>query len=163
MFDKNKILLTKSGEKKLREELKNLIDIVRPEVIQELKEARAQGDLSENADYDAARNRQAEVEGRIREIEDSLSHIKIIKEKDVNRSQKKIKLGSNVTYVKYEKGKISKKMKVKIVGIVESDPEKQIISNESPLAKAIIGKTIGDSVEIKTPKKTYKIKIDLID
>lgn len=74
------ILLTKEGIKDLQEELDNLINVIRPEVIEELKEARAQGDLSENADYDAARNRQAEVEGRIKEIESLLTKAKEIKE-----------------------------------------------------------------------------------
>lgn len=91
-----KILLTKEGIKDLQEELDNLINIIRPAVIEELKEARAQGDLSENADYDAARNRQAEVEGRIKEIESLLTKAKEIKE--VKSKTGIIKLGSKVTF-----------------------------------------------------------------
>ncbi len=163
MENDKKILLTKEGEKNLRDELNHLINKVRPEVIQELKEARAQGDLSENADYDAARNRQAEVEARIQEIESSLNHVKIIRKSIKN--PEKIKLGSEVVYAKLDhKLKIfDKKQKIKIVGAVEADPFKGLVSNESPIAKAIINKTIGDIVEVKTIKLTYKLKIISID
>ncbi|WP_338988767.1 MULTISPECIES: transcription elongation factor GreA [unclassified Spiroplasma] len=148
------ILLTKEGIKDLQEELDNLINVIRPEVIEELKEARAQGDLSENADYDAARNRQAEVEGRIKEIESLLTKAKEIKE--VKSKTGIIKLGSTVTFTNLL---INKKYELKIVGAVESNPFKNTISNESPIAKAIIGKKAGDLVEIKGIQEPYKVKI----
>ncbi|WP_374696674.1 transcription elongation factor GreA [Spiroplasma endosymbiont of Polydrusus formosus] len=148
------ILLTKEGIKDLQEELDNLINVVRPEVIEELKEARAQGDLSENADYDAARNRQAEVEGRIKEIESLLTKAKEIKE--VKSKTGIIKLGSTVTFTNLL---INKKYELKIVGVVEANPFENTISNESPIAKAIIGKKGGDLIEIKGIQEPYKVKI----
>ena len=160
MNDDNKILITKEGEKTLRSELNNLINVVRPQVIEELKEARAQGDLSENADYDAARNRQAEVEGRVKQIEDSLHNVKIIRENHSSKMKKKVKLGSIVVYSKINnKALFNKNREVKIVGTVEANPLIGTISNESPLAKGIFNKSIGDIVEIKTPRLAYKLKI----
>ncbi len=160
-MNENKVLLTKEGEKKLQDELSNLINIIRPEVIKELKEARSQGDLSENADYDAARNRQAEVEGRIREIEDYLSHVKIIKHSNTNKNIKeRIKLGSVIHYQKMnKKHELLSKHTIKIVGAVEANPFKNTISNESPFAMAIMNHINLDIVEIKTDKSNYKIKI----
>ncbi len=152
------ILLTKEGIKDLQEELDNLINVVRPEVIEELKEARAQGDLSENADYDAARNRQAEVEGRIKEIESLLTKAKEIKE--VKSKTGIIKLGSTVTFTNLL---INKKYELKIVGVVEANPFENTISNESPIAKAIIGKKVGDLVEIKEIQEPYKVKIITVE
>ncbi|KAF0851035.1 MAG: transcription elongation factor GreA [Spiroplasma poulsonii] len=148
------ILLTKEGIKDLQEELDNLINVIRPEVIEELKEARAQGDLSENADYDAARNRQAEVEGRIKEIESLLTKAKEIKE--VKSKTGIIKLGSKVTFTNLL---INKNFEIKIVGAVEANPFENTISNESPIAKAIIGQKMGDLVEIKGIQVPYKVKI----
>ncbi|WP_425380602.1 transcription elongation factor GreA [Spiroplasma endosymbiont of Stenodema calcarata] len=148
------ILLTKEGIKDLQEELDNLINVVRPEVIEELKEARAQGDLSENADYDAARNRQAEVEGRIKEIESLLTKAKEIKE--VKSKTGIIKLGSKVHFTNLL---INKNFEIKIVGAVEANPFENTISNESPIAKAIIGQKVGDLVEIKGIQAPYKVKI----
>ncbi|WP_338956125.1 transcription elongation factor GreA [Spiroplasma endosymbiont of Polydrusus cervinus] len=148
------ILLTKEGIKDLQEELDNLINVVRPKVIEELKEARAQGDLSENADYDAARNRQAEVEGRIKEIESLLTKAKEIKE--VKSKTGIIKLGSTIFFTNLL---INKKYELKIVGVVEANPFENTISNESPIAKAIIGKKVGDLVEIKGIQEPYKVKI----
>ncbi|WP_422398405.1 MULTISPECIES: transcription elongation factor GreA [unclassified Spiroplasma] len=148
------IILTAEGLKELKEELTHLINNVRPQVIEELVEARAQGDLSENADYDAARNRQAEVEARIKEVEAMLSKAKIIK--DSNSKNKEVKIGSQVTFTSQ---KTKKEMTVKIVGAIEADPFENKISNESPLAKAMMGKVVGDSVEVRELKEPYKITI----
>lgn len=148
------ILLTKEGIKDLQEELDHLINIVRPEVIEELKEARAQGDLSENADYDSARNRQAEVEGRIKEIESLLTKAKEIKE--VKSKTGVIKLGSKVVFTNLL---INKNFEIKIVGAVEANPFENTISNESPIAKAILGQKLGDLIEIKGIQVPYKVKI----
>ena len=154
MADKQK--LTKAGYKKLQDELKYLVDEAREEVKRQLAEARAQGDLSENADYDAARNRQAEVEGRIKEIEDILSNFELIDdEKASKRKSDKVALGSTVTIRFLETGKEAKYM---IVGTVESDPFNSKISNACPLGEALIGRSVGDVVEIKA-KKNYKIEI----
>ncbi len=152
----DKVILTKAGKEELERELRHLIDDVREEVKRQLAEARAQGDLSENADYDAARNRQAEVEGRIKEIEDILSNFEIIDdEKASKRKSDKVGLGSTVTIRFLETGKEAKYM---IVGTVESDPFNNKISNACPLGEALIGRAVGEIVEVKA-KKNYKIEV----
>ncbi len=153
-----KMKLTKAGVEELERELRTLIDVTREEVKRQLAEARAQGDLSENADYDAARNRQAEVEGRIKQIDDILSNYEIIdvdEEKSSKKKTNKVGLGSTVTIKFVESGKEAKYM---IVGTVESDPFNFKISNASPLGEALIGKTAGDVVEVKA-KKIYKVEV----
>lgn len=149
----DKIKLTKEGRKALEEEYRNLVDVVREEVKVQLAEARAQGDLSENADYDAARNRQAEVEARIKQIEDILANAEEIK--GSNTGKNRVSLGSTVTVKFLDSGKEDSYM---IVGTVESDGFAHKISNASPLGEAIVGKTVGDVVEIKGVR-TYKIEI----
>ena len=151
MAEKQK--LTKAGYKKLQEELQYLVNDVREEVKRQLAEARAQGDLSENADYDAARSKQAEVEGRIKEIENILANADVIEESKA--STKKVGLGSTVTIRFVDNGKESSYM---IVGTVESDPVNGKISNSCPLGEALVGKTVGDIVEVKAIK-TYKVEI----
>ena len=145
--------LTKEGYKKLEEELRHLIDVDREEVKAQLKEARAQGDLSENADYDAARARQAEVEGRITQIENILANCEIIVEK--KGDGKKIGLGSTV---EVEYIGLNKKGTYTIVGSIESDPFQGKISNSCPLGEALIGKKEGDIVDVKAVKQ-YKVEI----
>ena len=155
MADKQK--LTKAGYKKLQEELKYLVDEAREEVKRQLAEARAQGDLSENADYDAARGKQAEVEGRIKEIEHILANAEIIEEGKA--STQKVGLGSTVS-IKFVDG--GKEVSYMIVGTVESDPVNGKISNSCPLGEALVGKTVGDIVEVKAIK-TYKVEIVKIE
>ena len=147
-----KVKLTKAGYKKLEEELRYKIDIERDEVKRQLAEARAQGDLSENADYDAARSKQAEVEGRIKEIEEILNNCEIIGE---NTKSNKVALGSTVAIKYLETGKEAEYM---IVGSVESDPFNGKISNSCALGEAIIGKTVGDVIEVKA-LKTYRVEV----
>ena len=149
----DKTQLTKEGYKKLEEELRHLIDIDREEVKAQLKEARAQGDLSENADYDAARARQAEVEGRITQIENILANCEIIVEK--KGDSKKIGLGSTVEVEYIGLGKIGT---YTIVGSIESDPFQGKISNSCPLGEALIGKKEGDIVDVKGAK-AYQVKV----
>ena len=149
----NKIELTREGEEKLQKEYRHLIDIDRPEVIEQLTVARAQGDLSENADYDAARSKQAEVEGRIKEIENILANAEIIEEGKA--STKRVGLGSTVTIRFIDNGKEASYM---IVGTVESDPVNGKISNSCPLGEALVNKNVGDIVEVKA-NKTYKVEI----
>ena len=155
MAEKQK--LTKAGYKKLQEELQYLVNDVREEVKRQLAEARAQGDLSENADYDAARSKQAEVEGRIKEIENILANADIIEESKA--STKKVGLGSTVTIRFVDNGKEASYM---IVGTVESDPVNGKISNSCPLGEALVGKNVGDIVEVKAIK-TYKVEIVKIE
>ena len=152
MADKTK--LTKAGKQRLEEELRNLIEVVRDDVKRQLAEARAQGDLSENADYDAARNRQAEVEGRIKEIENILSNAEIIDEEGKKKSNK-IALGTTVT-IKFLNN--NKEETFMIVGTVESDPFNHKISNACPLGEALIGKSLGDIIDVKG-KVPYQVEV----
>lgn len=148
-----KIELTKEGEAKLTKELRHLIDIDRPEVLDQLAAARAQGDLSENADYDAARNKQAEVEARIKEIENILANAKIIEEK--KQTSKLVALGSTVEIKDLSD---NTKATYTIVGTVEANPTKGLISNVSPLGKAIVGKKVGDVCVVRVARE-YKVEI----
>ena len=151
----NKVELNKKGKKELEEEYQNLINVVRDEVKQQLAEARAQGDLSENADYDAARDRQAQVESRIKEIENILANAVIIDEEGGKRKGNKVALGTTVTIKFLNTGKEEKYM---IVGTVESDPFNHKISNQCALGVALIGKGLGDIVEVKG-KVDYQVEI----
>ena len=151
-----KLKITKVGYQKLQEELRTLIDVTRDEVKSQLAEARAQGDLSENADYDAARNKQAEVEARIKQIEDILETAEIIEEaKYTNR----VALGSTVTIKVLSTGS---EQRYKILGTIESDPFNGVISNICPLGEAIVGKSAGEQVEVKG-LKPYKVEIVKIE
>ena len=148
----NKIELTKEGAENLEKELRHLIDIDRPEVIEALQAARSQGDLSENADYDAARTKQAEIEGRIKEIENILANVKIISEKT---KAKGVVLGSTVTIKDLSDDTVET---YTIVGTVEANPLKGLISNVSPLGRAVIDKNEGDIVSVHANKE-YKVEI----
>ncbi len=150
----NKFIMTAQGYLQAEEELNNLKNVRRPEIIKALKEARAQGDLSENADYDAARNEQAQIEAKIQELEYKLEHAEIIdnKDKDV------VNLGSTVT-ISFDDGEIEE---YKLVGSMEADPFENKISNESPLGIALLSHRIGDIVEVASPNGGYNIKIEKI-
>ena len=152
-----KIYLTKEGIEALKQELDHLKNVVRLEVLGELKEARAQGDLSENADYDAARQRQAEVEARIKELETNLDNVSLISES--KGGVQLVKLGCTVTVLNLNN---SKTAKFTIVGSLEADPVNGKISNASPLGKAVLGMKKGDVVTVKAPKP-YDVEIKLIE
>jgi len=141
------------GLNELKKELEELINEKRPANIKAIKEARALGDLSENADYDAAKNDQAEIEGRIKKIEKMLENVTIIE----NASKDKVGLGSTVA-IKYVDDE-DESDEYKIVGSQEADPFASKISNESPIAKALLNKKAGDIVEVESPNGTYKIQI----
>ncbi len=151
-MEQEKVILTKSGKAKLEKELRELIDHIRPEVIEELKAARAQGDLSENADYDAARAKQAEVEGRITQIENILANSQIIEE---TSSVRVVKLGSTITLRDLSNGE---EATYTLVGSVEANPLKGTISNECALGEAIFGKKPGTVVTVKAVKP-YDVEI----
>ena len=148
------IIVTKEGFKKLNEELRNLIDVVLPEVIEQLKEARAQGDLSENADYDAARNRQAEVEGKIAQLQNQIENAKIIDDSD-DKNANVVKIGYYVTIRDLSDGS---ETRYQIVGSTESDPVNLKISNECMLAKSILGHKVGEVVQVKVVRP-YDVEI----
>ena len=147
-----KTLLTKEGLKELQDELDDLINVKRPANLKAIKEARALGDLSENADYDAAKNDQAELEGRIKKNEKMLENYEIIEK----TSNDVVGLGSTVN-IKYIDD--DEEDEYKIVGSQEADPFMSKISNESPIAKALLNKKVGDIVEVESPNGVYKIEI----
>lgn len=151
-----KFYVTQEGYDDLVKELENLVHNVRPQVIVELQEARAQGDLSENADYDAAREHQAQVEARIREVEAILKQAEIIEESDDESHQKVIHIGSVVTIEDLSDNEIAT---YTIVGTTEADPFEGKISNESPVVQAILDKKVGDVVMIAKATVPYDVKI----
>lgn len=141
------IPLTVRGAERLRAELHRLKTVERPEVINAIAEARAQGDLSENAEYDAARERQAFVEGRIQELDGTLSNAQIIDPSTLDVDGKAV-FGASVEIEDLETGN---RVTYQIVGDVEADIRSNLISVSSPVARALIGKEIGDVVEVHAP------------
>ena len=148
----NKVYLTNEGFLEIEEELNHLKNVKRPEIIKALKDARALGDLSENADYDAARDEQAKVEGRITELEKLLETAELIEKRDTD----KVGLGTTVKIV-YEED--DDEEEYRIVGSKEADPSNNKISNESPLAKAIMNAKVGDTCVVESPNGHYNVKI----
>ncbi len=147
------IKLTADGLKKLQEELENLTTVKRPEVLERLKEARAQGDLSENSEYDQAREDMGFIDGRIEEIKQMLKHVAVIDEA-TNRDT--VNLGSTVVLEDVEFGD---KETYTIVGTVEADPFKGLISNDSPVGAAVIGHKAGDVVVVNAPNGALEYRI----
>ncbi len=151
-----KILVTQQGYDELLKEQDHLIHVVRNEVIKELQEARAQGDLSENADYDAARDHQARVEARIRELEIMLSNVELIDETKLTKSTKTVSLGSTVRILDLSS---NEEEEYTIVGSVEADPLNGKLSNVAPLAVALLDHKVGSTVEIENVEEPYQVKI----
>jgi len=149
----NKVYLTSEGFLEIEEELNYLKEVKRPEVIKALKDARALGDLSENADYDAARNEQAQIEGRIKELEILLEKAELIEKQDTD----KVGLGTTVK-IKYEDDDDDIE-EYRIVGSKEADPSNNKISNESPLAKGIMGARVGDVCTVESPNGNYNVEV----
>lgn len=148
---KKQFHLTKEGIQELKKELKELIDERGP-IAERIKTAREFGDLAENAEYSAARTEQGQTESRIVEIEHILQNVKIITKP---KGDNLVQLGSNVK-LKSESGKHKE---FQVVGTVEADPLKGKISDESPIGQALLGKKIGESVEIKTPTEIIVYKL----
>ena len=148
----NEILLTAKGFAELEEELNELRTTKREENIQAIKEARSHGDLSENSEYDAARDEQAKIEARIQELEYKLEHATIIENKDSD----KVNVGCEVTilYVDDEEEDT-----YRIVGSLEADPFENKVSNESPIGAALIGSKVGDVISVEGPNGSYDIKV----
>jgi transcription elongation factor GreA len=146
--------LTSEGYLELETELNYLKTDKRNEVLNSLKEARALGDLSENAEYDSAREEQAKLEARIKEVEYILEHATIID--DAQTEKDKVTIGSTVS-LQYDGD--DEVEEYRIVGSQEADPFNNKISNESPIAMAILGKKVGDMAEVDSPNGTYKVKI----
>lgn len=148
-----KIPLTRAGYDALNEELKALKSVERPAVIRAIAEAREHGDLSENAEYHAARERQSFIEGRVKELEGILALAEVI---DTSRLSGAVKFGARVTVVDED---TEEEKTFQLVGEPEADLERGLLNVKSPLARALIGKDEGDSVEVRTPggEKSYEI------
>lgn len=148
-----KIIMTREGMEKLEKEYRHLLDVERPEVVEQLVQARSQGDLSENADYDAARNRQAQIERRISEIEHIKDHAEIIESVS---GGKKINLGYLVDYT----DEAGNALQVRIVGTIEANPFAEVpsVSDQSALGRALIGHVVGDKVVVECDEP-YEIEI----
>ena len=150
---KEKVYVTKEGLKELQNELNNLVNVVRQEVIEDLQAARAMGDLTENADYDAARDRQAKVEARIRELETMLHNVELITEN--KGASKTVKLGSTFTIKDVAS---DEEETYTIVGGVEADPLNGKLSNVTPLAVAVMEHKVGEIVNVEAIEP-YQVKI----
>ena len=147
-----KFYVTEEGLNDLKKELDTLIHVTREEVIEELKAARAQGDLSENADYDAARDHQAKVESRIKELEHQIKNAEIISDR---RRTNYVRIGSTVLIKELDTGA---EVEYKIVGSVEADPLNGLLSNVTPLAEAIMDRRVNDVCEVAVDQP-YEVKI----
>lgn len=154
MADSKKRLLTYAGLKALEDELENLKVVKRKEVAAKIKEAREQGDLSENAEYDAAKDEQRDIEARIEELEKILKNVEVVVEDEVDLD--KINIGC---CVKIRDIEYNEDLEYKIVGSTEANSLKGKISNESPVGKALIGCKTGDIVEVETQAGTLKYQV----
>ena len=152
MSNTNEVYVTSEGLEKMKSELEYLKMERRPEVIQSLKEARALGDLSENAEYDAARAAQSEVENKIIELEQMIEHAIVIEETTADE----VSIGNSVKIKYVDDGDIEE---FTIVGSKEADPFENKISNESPIAKAILNKKVNEIVSVDSPNGKYDVQI----
>ena len=143
----SRVPLTKEGEKLLKEKLSNLKFVERPQISQAIAEARAHGDLKENAEYHAAKELQGLSEAKISEIENALANAQVIDVKDIPETGRVV-FGSTVKVYDINN---DKEIIYKIVGNLESDPENGVISIETPIAKGLVGKHVDDEINIKTP------------
>ena len=153
-----KRILTYTGLRALEEELENLKVVRRKEVAVKIREAREQGDLSENAEYDAAKDEQRDIETRIEEIEKILKNVEVVDEDEVDLD--KINVGCTVTL--YDK-EFEEEVEYKIVGSTEANSLAGKISNESPLGKALLGKSVGDEIVVEAQAGTMEYKVLKID
>lgn len=148
------LFITLEGKKEKEERLQYLKSVVRPAVLEKLKVAREYGDLSENSEYDAARNEQGRLESEINMIEETLRTAKIVDSKSINKNV--ISVGCQVKLYDMD---FEEEVEYRIVGAIESDPDKGNISNESPIGKALMGKKVGEIVDVTTPGGTFQMKV----
>ncbi|MFC0270096.1 transcription elongation factor GreA [Metabacillus herbersteinensis] len=146
--------MTKAGKEKLEQELEYLKAVKRKEVVERIKIARSFGDLSENSEYDSAKEEQAFVEGRVTTLENMIRNAKIIEEDSANSNT--VSLGKTVTFVELPNGD---EETYTIVGSAEADPLEGKISNDSPIAKSLMGRQVGDKVSAQTPGGELSVKI----
>ena len=148
------VLMTPDGLKKIEEELDHLKSVRRKEIAEKIKAALAFGDISENAEYDEAKNEQAELEKRIMKLEGIVGNVKLIDESEIKKDE--VSIGSTVTVKDIEFDEV---MEYSIVGPTEADPYENKISNESPVGKALIGKRVGETIEVQVPDGFAKFQI----
>lgn len=153
-MSEKKIVLTYDGLKKLEQELQHLKLVRRKEVAEKIKEARGQGDLSENAEYDSAKEEQAEIEARIITVEKMLRNAEVIDEEEISTDI--ISIGSKVRIYDVE---FNEEIEYVIVGSAEADPAKGFISNESPLGSSLMSHAVGDKIEVMAPDGVVEYKV----
>lgn len=153
-MNNKEVVLTYDGLKKLEEELENLKSVKRREIAERIKQALSFGDISENSEYDEAKNEQAQIEGRIIQLEAMLKNVKLIDEDEV--STESVSLGSKVVVLDVE---YNEETQYHIVGSTEANPSNHKISNESPVGKALIGAKVGETVEVNVPDGILKFKV----
>lgn len=151
-----KVILTEEGKQELEKKLEYLKLVKRPEITERIKAAREFGDLSENAEYDAAKNEQALIEGEIVEIENKLKHAEVI---TVNAKKDVAGVGATIEFTDLTDGK---EYKFTVVGTTEADFKAGKISNESPIGKALIGKRVGDTGTVEAPAGSYLVRLNKI-
>ena len=153
-MEKKKKLLTYAGLRALEQELEDLKVVKRKEVAQKIKEAREQGDLSENAEYDAAKDEQRDIEARIEELETILKNVEVVDEDEVDLDKINVGCAVKVYDITFDE-----EMDFKIVGSTEANSLEGKISNESPVGQALIGKTVGDVVDVETQAGLMQFKV----
>lgn len=154
MVESKKHILTSKGMKALEDELQDLKVVKRKEIAQKIKEAREQGDLSENAEYDAAKDEQRSIEAKIEELEKIIRNAEVIDESSFDKDT--VSIGSTVKFYDEE---FDEELEYRIVGSTESDIMKGLISNESPLGKALVGAKIGQEIEVESADGISKYKV----
>lgn len=154
MVETKKHILTSKGMQALEDELQELKVVKRKEIAQKIKEAREQGDLSENAEYDAAKDEQRAIEAKIEELEKIIRNAEVIDETSFDKDT--VSIGSTVKFYDEE---FEEELEYRIVGSTESDILKGLISNESPLGKALIGSKIGQEVEVESAEGASRYKV----
>ena len=154
MVEAKKHILTSKGMQALEDELQDLKVVKRKEIAQKIKEAREQGDLSENAEYDAAKDEQRFMEARIEELEKIIKNAEVIDESAYDKDT--VSIGSTIKFYDEE---FDEELEYRIVGSTESDILKGLISNESPLGKALIGAKVGETVQVESPDGFSRYKI----
>ncbi|WP_188206239.1 transcription elongation factor GreA [Alkalibacillus aidingensis] len=154
MAEEKSYYMTEEGKQKLQDELEELKTVRRPEVVERIKVARSFGDLSENSEYDAAKDEQAFVESRISQLENMIRYAVIIENDEDNNEV--VQLGKTVKFVELPEGD---EEEYQIVGSAEADPFEGRISNDSPMAKSLLGKKVGDKVMVQTPGGEFEVEI----
>ena len=154
MVESKKHILTSKGMQALEDELQDLKVVKRKEIAQKIKEAREQGDLSENAEYDAAKDEQRSIEAKIEELEKSIRNAEVIDESTFDKDT--VSIGSTVRFYDEE---FDEELEYRIVGSTESDIMKGLISNESPLGKALVGSKLGQEIEVESAEGVSKYRV----